>query len=71
MKTMTKTFIALAAMALAAACGEIPQDAPKPFAGERETRPYADAKFNGDKALYEKTLAERADTQNEYLRLSR
>ena len=36
-----------------AACSEIPQDAPKPFAGKDETRSYAGAPFNGDKALYE------------------
>ena len=63
-----KTLIAVTALVLLAACHEIPQDAAKSFAGERETKPYTGAKFNGDKALYEKTLAERADTQNEYLR---
>jgi hypothetical protein len=56
-----------AALALAA-CHEIPQDARKSFAGEAETKAYTGARFNGDRALYEKTLAERADTQNEYLR---
>ena len=61
--------LALAALAiLAAACNEIPQDARKPFAGEAETRAYTGSRFNGDRALYEKTLAERAHTQNEYLR---
>lgn len=58
--------IAVAGLALAG-CDEIPQDAVKPFAGKEETQPYAGGKFNGDKALYEKTLAERADTMNEYL----
>lgn len=52
---------------LFAACSEIPQDAPKPFAGKDETRSYAGAPFNGDRVKYEKALAERADTQNEYL----
>ena len=63
-----RTLIAATALALLAACHEIPQDAAKSFAGEKETKPYTGAKFNGDKALYEKTLAERSDTQNEYLR---
>lgn len=58
--------IAVATLAVAG-CGEIPQDAVKPFAGKAETQPYAGGKFKGDKALYEKTLAERADTMNEYL----
>ncbi len=58
---------ALAALALGA-CHEIPQDAPKPYAGKEDTKAYAGDKFKGDKALYEKTLAERARTQNEYLR---
>lgn len=58
--------IAVATLALAG-CDEIPQDAVKPFAGKAETQSYAGGKFNGDKALYEKTLAERADTMNEYL----
>lgn len=58
--------IAVAILALAG-CDEIPQDAVKPFAGKAETQSYASGKFKGDKALYEKTLAERADTMNEYL----
>ena len=65
---MRKTCIAAAlAGMLAAACHEIPQDARKSFAGEAETKAYTGARFNGDKALFEKTLAKRADTQNEYL----
>lgn len=43
----------LAALALAG-CGEIPQDAAKPFAGKEETRSYAGG------------LADRAKTQDEY-----
>ncbi|HET7731178.1 MAG TPA: hypothetical protein VFK48_14205 [Usitatibacter sp.] len=58
--------IGIATLALAG-CDEIPQDAAKPFAGKEETQSYAGGKFNGDKALYEKTLAGRADTMNEYL----
>ena len=53
---------------LLAACNEIPQDAPKPYAGKEDTKPYAGDLFKGDKAKYESTLAERANYQNEYLR---
>ena len=48
--------LAIAALLLAA-CNEIPQDAPKPYAGKEDTKAYD-----------EKTLAERANHQNEYLR---
>jgi hypothetical protein len=68
-ESMMKAVIAAAATVLLAACSEIPQDAPKPFAGEEETKSYAGGEFDGDKALYEKTLAKRAATQNEYLRI--
>ena len=63
-----KSLIAVTAGLLIAACGEIPQDAAKPYAGKEDTKPYAGDVFKGDKAKYEKTLAERADYQNEYLR---
>jgi hypothetical protein len=51
-----------------AACNEIPQDAVKPYAGKEDTKPYAGDLFKGDKEKYEKTLAERANHQDEYLR---
>jgi hypothetical protein len=51
-----------------AACSEIPQDAPKPYAGKEDTKAYAGDKFKGDKAKYEQALAKRADYQNEYAR---
>ena len=56
-----------AAMALAA-CHEIPQDAAKPYAGREDTKAYAGDLFKGDKDKYEKALAARAQTQNEYIR---
>jgi len=60
---------ALAAAALAlAACHEIPQDAPKPYAGKEDTKAYAGDLFKGDKDKYEKALSTRAQYQNEYLR---
>lgn len=58
---------AAAALGLAA-CGEIPQDAAKPYAGKEDTKAYAGDKFKGDKAKYEQALAKRADYQNEYTR---
>jgi hypothetical protein len=64
---MRQLALALAAVALAA-CHEIPQDAPKPYAGKEDTKAYAGDLFKGDKAEYEAALAKRADTQNEYLR---
>ena len=60
--------IAIAGALLLAACGEIPQDAPKPYAGKEDTKAYAGDMFKGDKAKYEQTLAKRADYQNEYVR---
>jgi len=62
-----RTAVAIAALLLAA-CNEIPQDAPKPYAGKEDTKAYAGDRFKGDKVSYEKTLAERANHQNEYLR---
>ena len=49
------TIVVVASALALAACGEIPQDAAKPFAGKEETRSYAGA------------LSDRAKTQNEYL----
>jgi hypothetical protein len=57
----------LAAVGLAA-CGEIPQDAAKPYAGKDDTKAYAGDAFKGDKAKYEQAIAKRADYQNEYVR---
>ena len=58
----------LAAGLALAACNEIPQDAPKPYAGKEDTKAYAGDVFKGDKQKYEKTLADRANYQNEYVR---
>ena len=41
-----------------AACGEIPQDGPKPF-----------VEANGQEAAHTEALAERARTQDDYLRI--
>ena len=66
MKTMLMV-AAVAGLALAA-CHEIPQDAPKPYAGKEDVKPYAGDRFKGDKQKFEQALAERADNENEYLR---
>ena len=60
--------LAIAAAFALAACHEIPQDAAKPYAGKEDTKAYASDLFKGDKDKYEKALAQRAQTQNEYLR---
>ena len=64
---------ALVAVTLAvglAACGEIPQDSAKPYAGKDDTKAYAGDVFKGDKAKYEQALAKRANYQTEYARAS-
>lgn len=68
---MTAPLAAIAAAFALAACNELPQDGPKPFAAEDETRSYAGAVFDGDPALYEKALADRTKTQNDYLTVNR
>ena len=68
MSTAWIAMIAIVAGTLLAACHEIPQDAPKPYAGKEDTKAYAGDLFKGDKAKYERTLVERSNYQNEYLR---
>jgi len=63
-----RALVAAAAALALASCGEIPQDAAKPYAGKDDTKAYAGDMFKGDKAKYEQTLAKRADYQNEYVR---
>ena len=63
-----RALVAAAAVLVLASCGEIPQDAAKPYAGKDDTKAYAGDMFKGDKAKYEQTLAKRADYQNEYIR---
>jgi hypothetical protein len=63
-----RALIAAVAVAALAGCHEIPQDAAKPYAGKEDTKAYAGDMFKGDKDKYEKTLAKRAETQNEYIR---
>jgi len=65
---MRLALMAAAAALAAAGCHEIPQDAPKPYAGKEDTKAYAGDLFKGDKDKYEKALATRAQSQNEYIR---
>lgn len=58
----------LVAAMILAACHEIPQDAAKPYAGKEDTKAYAGDLFKGDKAKYEKTLALRAQWQDDHRR---
>ena len=63
-----RALVAVTAALLLASCGEIPQDAAKPYAGKEDTKAYAGDTFKGDKQKYEQALAKRADYQNEYVR---
>jgi hypothetical protein len=65
---MKKILIACLAAGMLAACHEIPQDAPKPYAGKEDVKPYAGDLFKGDKAKFEQALAERAQNMNDYQR---
>lgn len=67
MKTALIASIAAAGLVLGA-CHEIPQDAPKPYAGKDDVKPYAGDSFKGDKQKFEQALADRASHENEYLR---
>ena len=57
---------ALGAALFLVACSEVPQDAVKPYAGKEDTKAYAGDRVKGDKAAYEKNLAERNQYQNDY-----
>ncbi len=54
-----------------AACSERPQVAQYKqgsYQGKPDTPPYQGAQFNGDKAAWERAMAQRAQSQNEYKR---
>jgi hypothetical protein len=53
-----------------AACGEIDQTAKteKVYAGKKDERAYDNKLFGNDKKKWEASLAQRSNTQNEYLR---
>ena len=64
--------IVLAGIAFfAAGCSERPQVAQYKqgtYQGKPDTPPYQNAQFNGDKAAWDRTMATRAQSQNEYNR---
>ena len=64
--------IVLAGVALlAAGCSERPQVAQYKqgtYQGKPDTPPYQAAPYNGDKAAWDKAMATRAQSQNEYKR---
>jgi len=66
---MKTILVATLAAGLLAACHEIPQDAPKPYAGKEDVKPYAGDLFKGDKQKFEQALAQRAQSQDEYLHI--
>ena len=64
--------IAVAAVALLAACGERPQVLEYKqgtYQGKPDTPAYKNAPWDGDKAAWEKALAQRNQAQNEYKRV--
>jgi len=64
--------LAIASVALFAGCGERPQVLEYKhgtYQGKPDTPAYSNAPFNGDKAAWEKTLAQRNQSQNEYKRI--
>jgi hypothetical protein len=71
---MKHALIALAAglsLAALAACGERPQVVTYKqgtYQGKPDTPPYQNAPFNGDKAAWDRAIAQRAQNQNEYKR---
>lgn len=71
MRTRDVGILAASMLALAVgACGEIDQTAKsgKIYAGKKDTRAEEGAQFGGDKKKWEASLAQRSNTQNEYLR---
>ncbi len=71
MKTRYVSCLVAAMLGMAlGACGEINQTAKteKIYAGKKDTRASDSALFGGDRKKWEATLAQRSNTQNEYLR---
>jgi hypothetical protein len=69
MRSAGRILIAAVTVLFAGACHEIPQNAKKPFAGEKARELYSGERFESDKARFESALANRAQHQNEYLRM--
>ena len=64
--------VALLLLFTLAACGERPQVVnykQGTYQGKPDTPPYQDAPYNGDKATWERAIAPRTQSQNEYKRI--
>ena len=69
---MRAALVIAASVALLAACGERPQVLEYKqgtYQGKPDTPAYSNAPFNGDKVAWEKALAQRNQSQNEYKRI--
>jgi len=69
---MRAALVVAASVALLAACGERPQVLEYKqgtYQGKPDTPAYSNAPFNGDKVAWEKALAQRNQSQNEYKRI--
>ncbi len=69
---MRAAILVAASVALLAACGERPQVLEYKqgtYQGKPDTPAYSNAPFNGDKVAWEKALAQRNQSQNEYKRI--
>ena len=69
---MRAAILVVASVALLAACGERPQVLEYKqgtYQGKPDTPAYSNAPFNGDKVAWEKALAQRNQSQNEYKRI--
>ena len=68
--TRGEVLAVLATLAMLAGCSEIDQTAKteKVYAGKKDARAADGAQFGGDKKKWETALAQRSNTQNEYLR---
>ena len=73
--TMSRTILVLASVAVAiviGGCGERPQVInykQGKYQGKPDTPPYSAAPFNGNKEQWENAVNNRAQAQNEYVRL--
>ena len=69
---MRAAVVVAASVALLAACGERPQVLEYKqgtYQGKPDTPAYKNAPWDGDKAAWEKALAQRNQAQNEYKRI--
>lgn len=72
MKGLLAISVAASLLLCIAACGERPQVIEYKqgtYQGKPFTQPYQNAPYNGDKAAWERTVTQRAQSQNEYNRI--